>query len=672
MSKSAYQPSPDVKSLWVRIQKDYQLAYNLQHKPLREFDGVSLLERARLDQEQFAAYVGVEYLPVHKRWRWRGRKNTARNKIINIAARMVAGMIYPTVHAKNEQNEDDKMTARVMRIRIEEHLRKAGYSVKFLFMVLSALVNPAIFVQVEWIDFMQKIKSRNKDGSVKVEEIVNELLSGLQLNILPIDEIMACDLYSGTGELRALPVVLRVRRIPWDAARAKWSGKYTDSNGEDLFNFVEAGKTRIVLTGTEGQELFDIEWTEADRDYVQELTAYYPYEDLEVTSVGGVLMVNEEDVYNTNPFTHRRMQLVGSEWKSIPVLPFAMSGFEPLDPSRRFLYFKSAAFKQFWDDLSLNTMHRLAHDGTYLDVIKPVFLSGVTKVDTTVMVPGGAFGMPAGASVTPYNMGPNLKAVIENIDQMEKDMSDSTTINPAPQTPQANVPATQTNVAVQQAKLFMTVFALMMSDLTTKIGELVIDLEIMYASRGEIDDKYPGQLKLKPRVSMIKGKDKGKNVTNKIVFTDKHMGKKYSPSQIADKEWGLYNKSGNTPKERYQSDQRTYEVNPYQYARTIYSVFIDADEIVDRSLGADKQRKMEAFNVLTDPRVAPFTDAESVVNDFAIEEYGGDNPDKYKKKDTGPSPMMNAIAPNSQNPQPGQFKLGGGMAVPQSPNVLTA
>lgn len=673
LSKSAYQPPLEVKQLWTRIQKDYQVAYMLQHRSFDEFDGYSLLQRAKLDQETFAAYVGCEFVPKHKQWRFKGRKNTARNKLINICARMLAGILYPMVSARNEQNEEDKMTARVMKIRIENHLKKAGYTVKFMFMILSALVNPAVMIHVEWVEFIQKIKTK-MNGKVKIEEIVNEMLSGLQLNILPVDEIMFCDFYSGTGNVKVLPVVLRVRRIPWDEARAKWAGKCFNEKGEDLFGFVQAGMTRIVLTGNENQELFDIEWTEADRNYVQEIIAYYPYEDLEVPVVGGVLMVDETDVYNSNPFEHRRYQLVGDEWKSVPVLPIAMSGFEPIDPAGRFLYYKSGAFKEFWDDLSLNTMSRLAHDATYLDTFPPAFLSGVTKVDSTVMVPGGAFGMPAGATVDFKHMNPNIQAVYENIQKQEQDMGDSTTINPAPQTPQSNIPATQTNVAVQQAKLYMTVFATLIADLVTKIGELVIDIEVEHACTGEIDEKIPGRINLKDKVSLIKGKDKGKSVTNKIVFTSKHMGKNYTKQQIEDKQWELFNKSGSTPEERYKSDQRTYEVDPYKYARTIYSVTVDADEIVDRSLGADKQRKMTAFNVLTDPRVSPWTDQEAVVDDFAIQEYGGDDPDKYKRKQQplDPSQMMGAVTGQGQNASPGQFKLGGGAAVPssQGPNPM--
>lgn len=663
LSRSSYQPKGEVSKLWQAIQRDYQIAYILQHRPYKEFDGISLLERSKLDQETFAAHVGAEWVPQHKQWRWRGRKNTSRNKLIGICARMIAGMLYPTCQAQNEMNENDKMTARVMRIRIENHLKKAKYEIKFLFMIVSALVNPAVFVQVEWVEMMQKIKN----GSDKFEEILNEALSGLVLNILPIDEVMLPDFYSGTGDLQRLNCVLRIRRIPWDEARAKWEGKFytTDVSGTkvDLFDYVQAGMTRIFLTGNENQELFDIEWTEADRTYVQEITAYYIYEDLEVTVVGGVLMVNETDVYNTNPFKHRRYTLTDNGWKSFPVLPIVASGFEPLDPAGRFFYYKSGAFKEFWDDKSLNTMSRLAHDATQLDVLKPTVLSGVAKVDSTMLVPGGTFGIPAGGTMSQYSMGPNLKAVWDAVNQYKEDIADSTTVNPVPQPDKPGIPATQTNIAVQQAKLYMSIFALLIADLIKKIGELTIDCEVNYASLGEIDNKIPGHLRLKEKTYLHKGKEKGKNITHKIIFTDKHMGKKYTDKQLEDKEWELYNKSGKNLQDRSQSDQRTYEVNPYQYVRTVYTCEADAEQILDKSVGAIQERKIRAFTILKDPAVAPFTDQEEVA-DSIIDEFGGelvDDPDKLKKKSSEqPNQMMNAIMG-----QQGHQLQGGGMQMPQ-------
>ena len=55
LSQSSYSPGKEVTELFARVQDDYTVAYNLQNRGFREFDGYSLLQRARLDQESFAA-----------------------------------------------------------------------------------------------------------------------------------------------------------------------------------------------------------------------------------------------------------------------------------------------------------------------------------------------------------------------------------------------------------------------------------------------------------------------------------------------------------------------------------------------------------------------------------------------------------------------------------------
>lgn len=669
LSLSNYQPPKDVQELFSRVQRDYQVAYSLQHRPFKEFDGYSLLERSRLDQETFGAYVGCEWVPKQKQWRWKGRKNTSRNKLIQILARTLASMLYPYVHAQNERNEEDKMSARVMRILIEEHLRKAGYEMKFMFLVASALVNPAVFCHVEYVEAFQTVKRKMSSGKIEILEVVDELLSGLQLNVLPIDEIMLSDFFSGTGQIQKLPFIIRLRRIPYDQAKAENKGKFFDKTGKDLFDFVEAGKTRVFIAGQENQTLYDIEWTEADKDYVQELTIFYRSEDLELKWIGGVGLFNEEDPYNSNPFEHRRMVFdKKSGWLSVPVYPVAMSGFEPLDPAGRFAYYKSGAFKEYWDDAGLNRMWQLTFDGTSLDVIKPQILSGVAKVDGMVMAPGAVFGLPQGAQVSSYSLGPNLTAAYQAITKSESDINSSTQSEVAPTTPVANVPATQTNAAVAQSQLFFNVFALMLSDLINQIGALAMDCTIQYATVGELDRSVPDALAMKFKTFLAQGKDKGKNVTHRIIFSDKHMGRKYTPKEKEDYEWSLFDKAGGDG-----SDQRIYEVNPYLFARMSYAMYLDADQIVLKSTGRDRAEKAQAFNMMTDPRVAPFTDPEAVANDFVIEEYGGDDPDRYKRKGSPLSPdMLNAIMSQGRGGSSGANGSGGGVVVPPKTNVPVA
>lgn len=664
LAQSSYNPPKEIKDLYTRVQNDFQTAWALQHRAFNEFDGVSLLERARLDQELFATYVGAEYLPIEKRWRWKGRKNTARNKIISILAHVLAGMLYPFVYAKNDQGDDEKLTAQVMRILIEDCLRKAKYEVKFMNIALTALVNPAVYVNVEWVKAMQKIKMKMADGTYKVKEVVDEILSGLNLYVVPIDEVLLADFY--TSEIQRQPYIIRVRRIPYDVARSIYAGKYFDNKGKDLFDYVEAGKTKVILAGQDNQTLFDIEWTEADSNYVQVLNIQYRQEDLELNFIGGVFLGNEKDPYNSNPFVHRRFVLSGDEWCTIPVYNLAMSGFEPIDPTGRFAFFKSAAFKEFWDDKALNQMHRLALDGTALEVMKPLFISGLSKADSTVLAPGATVGLPKDSSITPFQLGTNLKAAYDAIETQRRDMSESTQDPIMAGNVEKGVTAYATSKAEQNARIFLGVFGLMISNLVTQIGELSMDLVIANMTTPMLDTTVPGDLAVKYNTYLAKGKEKGKNVNNKIIFDDGMIGKNYSDDEIKEKSWELYEKTGKDHKERENSDQRIYMVNPYKFARTTYTLYIDPDKIIRKSMGLERQEKITAFNIMTDPRVAPFTDQKAVVEDFAIEEFGGNNPDRYKKKDEGGDDLLNSMMLQGRTGSP-PVASGAGAGAPLPP-----
>lgn len=640
ISASAYSEPKEVRDFRQKFQLDFQNAWNLMHHPFREFDGVSLLDRAKADQETFAAYVGVEYTPKHKRWRFKGRKNTARNKIIGILAQVISGMLFPAVYAKNENDEEDKMTAKVMGILIEEHLRKAHYETKFLYMTLSMLVNPASIAEVEFVTSIQKIKQqiRDKKGkvTVKVIEAVDEVLSGVQLNMVPIDEIFFGDYYSGTGSVHSQPHIFRERRVSYDYARSIYAGKYFDENGKDLFDQVQAGRTRWISTDA-NQTLFDIDYTVSDGNFVQILTGYYRSEDIEATFVGGIPMMNQKDVYNTNPFTHRRMSYINGDWVSVPIYKFGMSGAEPIDPSGRFLWYKSTAFKEYWDDQKLNLLERLTVDGVHLDVIKPLFLSGVAKADATVMAPGATVGMPMGARMDAYSLSPNLAAAMRVMMDGKQDISESTLSSIMQGQMGPATTATQVVASVNQARVNLGVIGMGLAKLIREVGELTMDLEVQHTTIGELDATVPENLRMKYKPILAKGKEKGKNVTNRIVFSDRMIGKKMSTSEIRRREYELLEKAGGTD-----SDQRIWEVNPYRFARTCYSMFIDADKIVQRSMGTDRQEKELAFEKLTDPRVLPFTDPEAVVRDFVLDEYSDGDPDRYAKK-MGQEQMLESL-----------------------------
>ena len=644
LSKSAYQPNQEVISLFARCQDDYQRAWRLQHRPFDEFDGISLLDRAKLDQETFGAFVGAQFVPQHKKWMWRGRKNTARNKLIGILAHMLSGMLYPLVHAQNEQNEEDKVTAKVMRIIVENHLRSAGYELKFLYMILSALVNPAVLVKVDYVIAYQTIKQRLENGSIDIKQAVDTFLSGLLLQIKPIDQLLVADFF--TYDIQTQPYIVEIERIPYDTARKIYAKTYYVED-KDQFDYVEAGKTRVFLAGQEHLTLYDIKWTEADRNYVQVIKVFYRDEDLEATWVGGVFMGNYENVYNSNPFKHRRLSLIGNEWVSVPIYPFAKAFFEPIDPAGRFFYGKSGSFKEYWDDQTQNKMHQLLIDGTYLDVFKPMFISGLARVDSTVIAPGAVIGMPVGAQASQYALGPNLPAAINAMNKQEADMSNSTQDKIMQGSPTPGITATQSIQAQNQARIFLGVFGAFVADLIRQVGELVVDCTVQHSMQSEVDASIPGELRMKDKILLVKNKERGKDMTNRIVFTDKFMGREMNQEQRDDYEWKLWKEAGGS-----KTDQVIYHVNPYKFARTKYSFYIDPEQITSAAYGNNRMQKLANFQILTDPRIVPYTDPKAVA-DEVIEEFSTGDPDRFKAK-ANVNDLMSAIM--NKNP------LGGGGA----------
>ena len=675
LAVSAYQPSDEIKKLWARVQSDYNVAWRLQHRPFNEFDGVSLLDRARLDQETFGTYVGLKFNPSSNGWRWKGRKNTARNKIIGILAHVISGMLFPFCYAYNDEDKEDKMTAQVMRILIEDHLKKAEYEIKFLFAMCSALVNPAVLVEVEYVEAMQRIKLKGPDGKWRVEEAVDELLSGINFNIVPIDQLLLADFY--TFNLQRQPYIIRIKRIPYDEARAIYAGKYfigTDpitGKPKDQFDFVQAGQTRVMLAGQENQTLYDIEWTEGDRNCVQILTIAYRPEDLEVDFVGGVYMGNYDEadpmsIYNCNPFKHRRMSQVNGKWASIPIYHWGKSGFEPLDPAGRFAYYKSAAAKGFWDDAAINKMHQIAFDGTFLDVFKPMFLSGVAKVDQSVLTPGSTTAMPMGAAITSYALGPNLAAALQMLQKETTDISESTQDAVSSGQAQQNVTATAVNKAQQQAQVDLGVFGIMIMSLVIQIGELVMDDILMHTTVGEVDATIPESLNMKYKTIITRGQEKGKDVTNKIQFSTAMMD--ITPEKADELEWKMFKEAGGL-----HTTQRNYLVDPYKFARQKFSLFIDPDVIISRSMGTDQLRKARAFQMLMNPLVMPYINVPVMIKKFAVEDFSDGDPDELMN----PNPPQTPPGQPPQQQQQGgnQFAnsiMGGGSGQPQNPIVAAA
>jgi len=119
------------------------------------------------------------------------------------------------------------------------------------------------------------------------------------------------------------------------------------------------------------------------------------------------------------------------------------------------------------------------------------------------------------------------------------------------------------------------------------------------------------------------------------------VGSEISPQEKDRREWQLFEQAGG-----HESDQRIWMVNPYQFVRNRYQLFVDADQIVDKSMGTDQQRAALALSVMTNPAIMPYLDMKNVVEDFAVEPFAEGDPGRYLAK-MDANAMMRSVMGNN-------------------------
>jgi hypothetical protein len=308
------------------------------------------------------------------------------------------------------------------------------------------------------------------------------------------------------------------------------------------------------------------------------------------------------------------------------VYPFAKTGFEPLDPNGRFAYYKSAAFKEFWDDASINRMYQITQDGTFLDVFKPIFGSGIASLNADAMVPGNFIGMPAGASVTPYQLGANLQASMQLIRKNEEDMSLSTVSAEQNGNAQPGVTATASIKADQAAQVIMGNTAIMIVDLIRQIGELTIDDILAHTTIGEVDATVPESLNMKYKTVRLQTKQDGKDINKVVKFDTSMMQSNFTSDKAQELEWKMFEDNGGMD-----ATSIEYKVNPYKFARLKFSAFVDPQILVSNAMGTSALRDQRMVAILTNPAISPYINMDEVIRDFVLKGASVNNVDKYMK-----------------------------------------
>lgn len=551
---SSYQPPELVKVLTRKVQSDYQVGFNLQHKPFTEFNDLSLLDRADYNQKRWNAYRAPASEDPDEAWRWNGVRPITRNKIIGIVAQVTSQIIMPAPFAQNDKDEIDRTAALVMRDLMDYNVRNSNYVENYIMWITDALVNPAAYLGVGFFEAMQTIKEEN-EGKISKKEVLDGVLSGFQTFNIPLDEILIGNFYQ--KQLERQRMVIRRRYIEYDEAKALYGD-------HENYECVTPG-TRALFNSDTSMFYDVVDDTLAT--VCEEVTYYNRLEDAEIPYINGIY-VGDKDT-EANPIKHR-------DNENRPKYNFSVLGYEDISP--RFFFYMSAAQKLGDDDELVIRTEQLLADAVFLSTMPPTVTTGQGQLSEAMVIPGKntAFDNPD-VKVSPIMIGQSLTPAFNLLLKKEQNMSESTQ-DPQSSGVQSTVPKTKYEAALLQenAKIALGRFGNMIVNSLKKTGYLMIDVILQHQTVAEVSEISEGQLVEKWRSFVLTdAPENDKKVTRKIKFKSEMIGSELSAEDMSSRSQELLEEEGGID-----SDTRILEVNPEAWRKMKFHLVLDVKELL--------------------------------------------------------------------------------------------
>lgn len=605
---SAYVPPQEVLELIKNVKKDYATGVGIMQKSYEEFNDKTISQRMNLDQKAFNSYSEPKSADPDRNWQWTGVKPITRNKLISIAAHITANILIPQVFAQNDADEEDKLTGEVMRSLIEWNIQNSDYDITFLGAVISALVNPAVIISVEFAEVMQDIKTKNEAGEISVKEVIDEFFSGLQMHIVPCEELLINNIYE--YHLQRQKCVIRRKYVDYDVVE----GKYGDHND---FGLIKPG-IRTFYSEEEG--MFYDNKDEEHPTLCEEAVYYNRRENMEVPFVNGIYLGKGEVKDNT--FKHNRIINHNGEVILVPIYPFAKSGYELID-EKRFFYYKSAAFKLASEQDLINEMYRMVMDATKMQTIPSLAGFGTGAIDSSVMYPGAFTPFPKDSKIEKIDTGARLDWAYKAIEKLEDSLSESSQSEVQGGTlPDPAHKAYTVAKAEQNAQIQLGMFGKMIGRLVIDIGYLMDDIILNHQTVASIDETVSGEMKMKYKTFLLPNQTKeGKQITKKMIFTDEFMGVKMSEEQLLKESFKLKKEGG---------DSEIYKINPYLFSRSRFLFSINADQQINKSDTFEKAWNLEALDRGINN---PFINQEKWTEEHLVKVFHKDDSEKFMAKE---------------------------------------
>lgn len=630
---SLFQPKEEIKLVTARVKKDYTTGHNNLHSPFREFNDMSVITRMDKDQRAFNAYVEPQSLDPDDAWRWNGVTTLTRNAVMVMAAQMTARILFPNIFAQNDDDEEDRIVGKVMRDLILWHIENSNYEMSFLFSVISALVNPCAYLEVDFVESMQAIRTKLEDGSISVSHAVDEVFSGLQINNIPVDEVLIANPYGGV-DIQRQRFIIRRRFVDF----SELEGKYGE---HENWKFVQPG---VKAFYNEDDGTFYEQKDEDNPHLVEEVIYQHRTDDLEIPFVNGIYM-GDSNVDN-NPIKHR-------DNKDKPKYNIAHFGYHPIDEGK-FFYYKSLVFTMENEQEFNDLINQLTANGGILSLMPPLGVMGDEKIDNSVFYPGAVTVFEKDTQLSPLSTGADLNAGFALLEQQERRVRESS----SPEVIGGNLPdATQKafNVARAEAnaRIKMSIFGKMIGWGVSQVGHLMIDQILTKQTVGQVDKIVGGVTKLKYKTFILNNQiEDGRSVDKKIIF-DETLMSEMSEEEMTRRSFKVLKEQGGKD-----SNKKVVRLNPRKFRNLKFFIRVDPDSLIPRSEELERALNIEAYSLLVSN---PITDREAVTRDFLVETFAPGESDTYLLPKEQIQQILGQGAIPGQGANPGQ--VGGNRVV---------
>lgn len=615
---SMFMPDEKTRDVTSMVLKDFLFSWNNYNRTRREFNDRSVQQEVDVNQQAFNSYVPPKSEDPDESWRAQTVRPVTRNKLIAIAAHVTTTILYPSVFAQNDSDEEDKDAAEVMRDLIEWNISHSNYVQNFLTAVISALVDPAVLVKAEFAEVYRTIKEIKENGTWSPKEVLDETLSGFQINVVPIKELLISNIYE--PNIQKQRFIIHNRYVDYEESKLKWG---THKN----FQYVKPGVRAVFDPLTRG--FYDIVDEELKMYLVNEVTYYNRYLDLEITFINGILVTDPDQ-------PNRRID---------KMYPFAKSGYEPIN-NGMFFYYKSAANKLGSDQQVVDTLYNMVIDGSFLALMPPSALYGSEEFNASVYIPGmvTSFKDP---NTKLEAIGPksDIRGGMEAISMVENSMSESSY---QPIGGGSRRTAREMMMLEDQLKITLGLFAKMIGFLVKDIGNLMMGDILQHMTVAQVS-QITGDMKYRSFILPEKNIN-GKSTTKKIQFMDpSSMQDIKSPDDYMDKSYELLDEEGGPD-----ANKKIYQVNPQKFRQLKYLVQVDIDELESKSKTLEKALNLEFYDRAIQNA---YVDQEAITRDFLVGAFKPGEADKYmKKQQPGGTPSAGQVGPDGQPIQPNQQK----------------